>query len=103
MDDALCVGRVESLQHLAGDVEQSIQFQRIACNQFLQRHAVKEFHGDEDTAVGIANVVDRADVGMVEGRVSTCFALEAVAQLGIVGEVVGEKLQCDKTAKASVL
>jgi len=30
MDDALCVGRLESIQHLAGDIEQSVQFQRIA-------------------------------------------------------------------------
>jgi hypothetical protein len=62
----------------------------------LQRHAVKEFHSDEDAAVGIANVVDRADVGMVQGRSSTRFALEAVAQSAIISELVWQEFQGTK-------
>ena len=39
---------------------------------------------------------------MVQGRRCPRLALEAVAQLGVISKVVGEKLQCHKTAKASV-
>jgi len=69
----------------------------------LQRHAVKEFHGDEDSAIGITNVVDRADIGVVQGRGSTRLALEALSQVPIVRIIFRQEFQGNETTKASVL
>jgi len=69
----------------------------------LQRHAVKEFHGDEDLALGITNIVNRADIGVVQGRGSTRLALEALTQVPIVRIIFGQEFQGNETTKASVL
>jgi len=58
----------------------------------LQRHAVQKLHGDERLAILLANVVNRADVGMVEG--GSCLGLtpETLQCLAISGHVFREKL-----------
>jgi hypothetical protein len=69
----------------------------------LQGRAFKELHHDVGAAILFADVVDRANVGMVERRGRLRFSLETAQRLGIAGDVIGKKLQCDETVKASVL
>ena len=47
-----------------------------ALDAMLQGLAVEELHGDEGLAVGLTDIVDGADIGMIErgGRLS--FALK---------------------------
>jgi hypothetical protein len=47
----------------------------------LEGHAVEEFHGDERMPLVFADVVDGADVGMIQGRGSLRLALEAAEGL----------------------
>ena len=65
--------------------------------------AVQVFHGDERLAILFTNVVNRADVGMVEGRGGLRFTSETLQCLAVSGHVFREKLQGDKTVEASVL
>src|ERR1700693_5151243 len=69
----------------------------------LQSVAIQNLHGDESLAVLFANVVNRADVGMVECRCSLGFPLEAAEGLRIAGHFVGQEFQPHKTMQASVL
>ena len=48
-------------------------------NQFLQRLAFDIFHGDEDLAFVLADLVDGDDVGMVQCGRGLGFALEALS------------------------
>ena len=50
-----------------------------------------------------ADVVNGADVGMVQRRGSAGFSAEALQRLRIAGNVVGQELQGDKAAQAGVL
>lgn len=50
----------------------------------------------------LPNLVNRADVGMVQGRSGAGFAAEAFEGLGILGRIVGEKLEGDEAAELSV-
>ena len=52
---------------------------------------------------GFPDVVDRANIRMVQGRGGTRLALKAVAEPGVVSKVFRQKLQGNETAKASVL
>ncbi len=61
-----------------------------------QRHALQKLHGDEVRAILLANVVDRADVGMIQRRGRLRFALEAVQRLRVSGDVFGQELESDK-------
>ena len=69
----------------------------------LQGVAIQKLHGDESLAVLLANVVNRADVGMVERGCSLGFALEAAECLRVAGHFVGQEFQAYKTVQPSVL
>ena len=53
-------------------------------------------------AIVLADVVNRADVGMVQGGSGLGFAAEALKGLRIVGDVFRKEFQRDKTAEAGV-
>ncbi len=57
----------------------------------LQGHTFEKFHGDEGLAIILADIVDGADVGMVESRSGLGFALKAGEGLRIAGNVLREK------------
>ncbi len=69
----------------------------------LQRQAVQKLHGDERLAVVLANFVDGADIGMVQGRCGLGFALEAGEGLGVLGNIIGQELQGDEAMQLHVL
>ena len=68
----------------------------------LQGHAVEKFHGDEGLALLIVDLVNGADVGMVESRGRLGFALEAAQGLRIFGDIVGQELEGDEAAEFEV-
>src|SRR3954452_12773646 len=69
----------------------------------LKRVAIQKLHGNESLAVFFANVVNRADVGMVERGCSLSFTLEAAERLRIAGHFVGQEFQSYKTVQPGVL
>src|ERR1035437_978669 len=69
----------------------------------LQRHSIEELHGDERATVLLVNVVDGADVGMVQRRGGASFAPQALQRMPVVSQIVGKKLEGDETAETCVL
>ena len=69
----------------------------------LQGHAVEELHRDEGATIFFADVVNGADVGMIERRGGTGLAAEALQRLGIASYVIGQKFEGNKPAQARVL
>src|SRR5208282_2016944 len=74
-----CAGDVDSKR------EQNLQIHGTAGNAVLQRRALQKLHRNERMPVLLANVMDRADVGVIQGRSSLCFALEPSERLRIPG------------------
>jgi hypothetical protein len=103
MDDALGVGGVEGVGDFEGDFEEGVEVEGVAVDAMLKGGAVEILHGDEGLAVLFADVVDGADVGVVQGGGRLGFAFEAGEGLGILGDVVGEEFQGDVAVKARVL
>src|SRR6202035_5239561 len=91
VNDAFTVGGIECVRNFDGEVEQAIEFHGTASDEVLQSLAFETFHGDEGPSVFFADVVDGADVGMVESGSGFGFAAKAAEGLGIFGEVVGKK------------
>ena len=56
----------------------------------LQGYALEKLHGDEGLAILLADVVDRADIGVVQGGCGLGFALKAGQSLVVAGHVVGQ-------------
>jgi len=69
----------------------------------FQRLAIQKFHSDERLAFRFADVVNRADVGMVQGGCGLRLSLETRERLRIVGDVVRQEFQRDKAVQAGVL
>ena len=69
----------------------------------LQRHAIQKFHGDERLAVLLANVVDGANVGMVQRRSRLRFTPKAFQRLSVVGHIFGQKLEGYEAVQPGIL
>ena len=64
--------------------------------------ALQILHGDERASVLLADVVDRADVWMVERRCGPGFALKAAQGLGITRQIFGDELERNGTVKPRI-
>ena len=96
MDDALPVRRIERVRYLDAERQHRFGFHRSPRNPVLQRHPVEKLHGDERLAILFTNLVDRADVGMVEGGRSLSLTMKTRQRLRVLGDLIGQEFQGDK-------
>src|SRR4029077_9490256 len=54
-------------------------------------------------AILLPDLIDGADIGMIKGRGRLCLALEPGQCQGVLGDLIGQKLQGDKPAESDVL
>ena len=68
MDDAQGVGRIETVGDLDGEIDEQPGFERPLRHQRRNGLAVHQLHDDELAAVMFGDLVDGADVGVVQTR-----------------------------------
>ena len=73
------------------------------CEPVGERLALEQLHHEEVASVLVADVEERADVRMVERRDRLRLALEALAELRVLGEARGQDLDRDVAVEARVL
>src|ERR1700732_3229783 len=78
MDYAFTVRRIERVSNLNTQRQDRFQLHGTAGNQVLERSPVKKFHDEKSASVFLANVVNGADVGMVESGSGLRFAAETL-------------------------
>jgi hypothetical protein len=71
--------------------------------EVFKRHAFKELHGDETASFILPNLVDGADVGVVQSRGGPRLTAEAFKRKRIPGQLIGKEFQRDKAAQFLVL
>ena len=103
MNDALAVRRVEGIGDFDPDGEELIQFHRTAVDQVLERLAAEAFHHDEGMAFMLADLVNGADVGMIQRGGGAGLAAKTLEGLRVLGRIFGQKLQGNEAAELSVL
>src|SRR5882672_7437266 len=103
MNDALGMSGVERIGNLNANFQDVVQFYGSISDHVLQGCAVEKLHHDEGLAVLLVNLVNGADVGMVQRGGSLGFALEAAECLRIFGNVVGQELEGNEAAELQVL
>ena len=103
MDDPLAVRSIECIGDLDTEREHHLQLRCARDDKILERGAFQEFHGDEAASLVLANLVDGADVGMVQSRGGTRLSAEALQGKCVAGQLIGKKLQGDKAAQFLVL
>ena len=84
VDDAGGVGRIERVGHLAADVDDLRQRQGRLFQAVAQRLPVEQLHDEEGLRVAEAELVNRADVRVVERRRGPGLAFEPEVGLPVV-------------------
>src|SRR6266436_6802528 len=102
MDDALRMCRVESVGNLDAQIEHRFDLQRLASDPVPECLAFQQLHGDEGSPIGLINLVDRADVRVVQRGSSLGFPLETAESLRIVGKFFRKELQGDVATELEV-
>ena len=69
----------------------------------LQGHPAQIFHGDKPLPLVIGDLIDGADIGMVESGGGTSFAGKTFQTLRVSCQILGKKLQRRKPAWRGVL
>src|ERR1700719_3456340 len=100
--DPFGVSGVETIGNLNADFEKLRQRHRLPGDAMLQRLSLQQLHGDKWTALEFSNIVNRADIWMVERRRSPRFATESLDCLRILRSVVRKKFKRDTSAQPSV-
>ena len=103
MNDSLGMRGIEGIGNLNRQIEQRFRIHRAAVDAVFQRLPFQELHDDEGLAVFLVNLVDGADVGMVQRRRGARFPLKAIQGLAILGKFFGQKLKRDEAAKFEIL
>src|ERR1700746_2326250 len=102
MNDSSGMCRVQSVSYLDAQIEYCLVLQRSAIDPVPERQPLQQFHGDEGSPFALINLINRADVRVVEGGRSFGFPLETAEGLCVVGEFVGQELQGDVATELEV-
>src|SRR6201993_5373821 len=68
----------------------------------LERYPIEKLHRDERTTVMLANLVDSADVGMVQCGSGPSFAAKALQCVRTLSDIVGKKLERDEASENGI-
>jgi hypothetical protein len=66
VDDFARMRRVQSVRNLDSDIQHQLARDRAAADPMFERLPVEKLHHDELLAVELADVIDRADVRVIE-------------------------------------
>src|ERR1700681_4697275 len=68
----------------------------------FQRRPVEVLHDDEGSAVLLADVINGADIGMVESRCGLSLAAKSLERQPVLGDIFRKEFERNKTIKAGV-
>src|SRR5262245_4003647 len=102
VDDASPMRLVGRVRDLDADPQRLVPRQRTLLQSILQRLALEQLHDDVIGAVLMADVVEHADMRMVQRGDDTSLPLEAGAQVRVGREVRGEDLERDAALQAGI-
>src|SRR5579859_2078548 len=103
MDDSSFVRSIERVCNFDGKRQHRLRVQGLSANAVLQCHSIQKLHGDERPPMLVIDLIDRADVRVVQGRSGLGFALEAVERLRIFSYLVRKELEGDEAAEFYIL
>jgi hypothetical protein len=103
MDDPLGMGGGQRFSHLATQPQHLLDVHRLLADRLLQGRALEELHDDKRCLTMAADLVDGADVWVVQGRGGPRLAQEALECLLVGGDVLGEELERHLPSEIGVL
>ena len=77
VDDPFAMGRIQGVSDLDGQRENHVRVHRTVADAMLERHTVEILHDDERFAFLLINLMDGADVWVIERGRGFGFQLKA--------------------------
>jgi hypothetical protein len=102
VNDPFGVSGLQCIGNLHPHPNYLLIWERFADNGVFQRLAFEHLHNDEWAAVVLVNVVNRADVGMIQSRGGTRLSLQLLDGRAVEWQFLWQKLECDKAAEFQV-
>ncbi len=102
MNDAFGMGGVEAVGNLNCEADQGLGVERTAGNHGAQSKAVEELHDEVRVTFLFGDLVNGADVGMVQGRGGAGLAAKAFERLRVVGKFVRQEFERDEAAELQI-
>ena len=102
MDDPLLMRGFEGLRDLLRDQQRLVEWHRPSRDSLRQVLALDQLHHESGHASALFEPVDARDVGMIQRRERSCFALEAREPVGVMRERFGQDLDRDVAAQLGV-
>src|SRR6202035_5819490 len=72
------------------------------CDAMFQSQAFEEFHGDKGLTILFANVINSANVRMVQGGCRLRLALKAGQRLRVTGDFFGQELESNEAVEPRI-
>ena len=94
---------IERVRNLDAERQRRFQFHRPIADQVLQGRAIEKLHHDERIPILLTDIVNHADVGMIERGSSLGFPLETRECLRVFRYVIRQKFERYETVKPGVL
>src|SRR5256885_13046652 len=102
VDDGLGVSGFECVGHLIAKLGYTLDLHGLAGNEMLKRLPFEKFHDDKILVGVLVDVVNRADVRVIQGGGGSRFALEALDGQMVFRNMFREKLQADVPTQAQI-
>ena len=103
MNDLFRMRGFERIGDLDRELNRQAEFNRPSRDAFLQCFTIQQLHRNELLAVGFVNVVDSADIGMIQCGRRSSLALKALDGLDVVGNLTGQEFERHLAPKSQVL
>src|SRR5207245_139324 len=94
---------VQSIGNFDSERQHHLDVQWFAGDPVLQCHAVQKLHGNESLTILLTDVVNRANILMIQSRRRLRLALEADQCLWVSGDFFGQKLEGNEAMQPRVL
>src|SRR2546425_2966616 len=102
MNDPLRVRRIQSISNLNSQLQHLLVGKRLAGDAMLERLSLQELHDDEGLAWLLLDLMNHADVGMVECGGGSGFALESLERRLIARHLFRQEFEGHQPAELCV-
>src|SRR5213594_2783034 len=102
MNNSPGMGGVQRARQLDCDLQQVTGSDRLAIDEVLQGPPIEVLHNDKRTAVMLADIVNRANLRVIQSRGGARFNTKSFQRLRVACPFLGEELQRDSAAQANV-
>ena len=102
MENPFGVRGFQSVGKLDCGVEKFVWFKRAARQPLFQSLSLQQLHHDERLLFAFVDVVDRADVRMIQSRDGLCLPAKPLERPHVADKVIGKELHRHESFQASV-